>query len=152
MILHTGELDSIIYHDALMIRHKVFVEEQQRPRELEFAYDEASCLHLVYYHQDLPAGTVRLLPVAPDLVKIQRMAILPEFRGQKLGSQLINAAEELASAYGYPAVVLDAQEHAIPFYEKMNYVPTGEPAFIRPNATIKNLPMIKQLAGQLKLA
>ncbi|MGX7058974.1 GNAT family N-acetyltransferase [Vagococcus humatus] len=152
MILHTKNLHTKIFRDGANIRKKVFVEEQQRPLRVEFTYDEAKCIHLVYYIDQRPAGTLRLYPLSAHIAKIQRVAILPEFRGQKLGSKIIAAGENLAREYGYLAVVLDAQEHAIPFYDKLNYVPTGEETFILPKTTILHLPMIKQLEPLEQLA
>ena len=120
MIFHTRELDSKIYTDAIHIRREVFVLEQEVPEELEFE-SEAACIHFVSYLAGLPVATVRLLPLSSELGKIQRMAVLSDYRGHYLGQTLMKEVELVAKNQGLATLQLGAQIQALPFYEKLGY-------------------------------
>ncbi|MDO4435738.1 MAG: GNAT family N-acetyltransferase [Cardiobacteriaceae bacterium] len=121
MLKSTKDLDSGIYRDALAIRRKVFMEEQEVSEALEIDEDEGSCLHLVWYEGDKALCTARLLPRTEGLVKIQRVAVLKEARGLGLGAKIMREAEALAREMGAKRLKLGAQNHAIAFYEKLGF-------------------------------
>lgn len=105
----------------------VFVDEQQVPKALEVDEDEAAAIHFVLYEEDQPLATLRLLPLSPSQVKLQRMAVQQDARQKSLGKRLILFAENYANEQGYQTITLGAQQTAIPFYEKIGYQPQGEP-------------------------
>lgn len=110
--------------DARKVRYSVFVVEQNVPVEIELDDNDAVCVHAVAYDDAGRAvGTGRLLPDT----HIGRMAVLPTCRGQGVGSQLLRALIHEARLRSYPEVVLSAQLHAIPFYERHGFIPEGEP-------------------------
>lgn len=123
----TTDLSNQVYLDALSIRYTVFVDEQQVPKALEVDEDEAAAIHFVLYEEDQPLATLRLLPLSPSQVKLQRMAVQQDARQKSLGKQLILFAENYANEQGYQTITLGAQQTAIPFYEKIGYQPQGEP-------------------------
>ena len=123
----TTDLTNQVYLDALSIRYAVFVDEQQVPKALEVDEDEAAAIHFVLYEEDQPLATLRLLPLSPSQVKLQRMAVQQDARQKSLGKQLILFAENYANEQGYQTITLGAQQTAIPFYEKIGYQPQGEP-------------------------
>ena len=123
----TTDLTNQVYLDALSIRYTVFVDEQQVPKALEVDEDEAAAIHFVLYEEDQPLATLRLLPLSPSQVKLQRMAVQQDARQKSLGKQLILFAENYANEQGYQTITLGAQQTAIPFYEKIGYQPQGEP-------------------------
>ncbi|AQT56786.1 hypothetical protein NUITMVRE32_14120 [Enterococcus faecium] len=93
-VVQTKDTMSNIYLDAVRIRHQVFVVEQGVPLSREIDKDEAHCIHFVLYSDKKePQGTVRLLPLENGKMKLQRMAILSEYRHQGLGKILIEEAE-----------------------------------------------------------
>src|SRR5690606_33192392 len=95
--------------EAGRIRLEVFVQEQQVPLEEELDARDAQCLHAVAYDADGQAmGTGRLLPDG----HIGRMAVRKAWRGQGVGSLLLNALMDAARRRGDAEVVLDAQLHA----------------------------------------
>ena len=78
-VVQTKDTLSDIYLDAVRIRNQVFVKEQGVPITREIDQNEAHCIHFVLYSdQNLPCGTVRLLPLENGKMKLQRMAILAE--------------------------------------------------------------------------
>jgi predicted GNAT family N-acyltransferase len=54
------------------------------------------------------------------------MAVLPAWRRRGIGTRLLRAVLEEASAAGFDAVALAAQLPVIPFYEKLGFEPYGE--------------------------
>lgn len=142
-ILITKDTMSEIYLDAVKIRHKVFVQEQGVPLEREIDKDEAYSIHFVLYTDDhKAAATVRLLPLNMQELKLQRMAVLKEFRGQKLGDALIQEAELFAKQQNFSQIRLDAQLNAQTFYESHGYFTYGE---VFQDAGIDHIHMKKDL-------
>lgn len=142
-ILITKDTMSNIYLDALRIRHKVFVQEQRVSMEEEVDKDEAYSIHFVLYlNPDEPVATVRLLPLNDTQVKLQRMAVLPEKRGQHYGETIILEAEKFAQEQGFKEIILGAQLTAETFYEKLGYQSYGD-VFL--DANIEHHHMKKEL-------
>jgi predicted GNAT family N-acyltransferase len=107
---------------ARRVRRAVFVQEQQVPEALEWdEWDERSVHFLAQTPAGEPIGTGRLLPGA----FIGRMAVMPAWRGQGVGSALMNALLALARQRGERTVRLSAQTHALPFYARFGFEPEG---------------------------
>ena len=105
------------------IRRLVFIVEQQVSKEEEWdGKDENSWHWLATDTQDIPIGTARLLPDG----QIGRMAVLLHHRKFGVGSALLRLAVEKASHLGFPRVFLNAQTHALGFYERAGFVAEGE--------------------------
>jgi predicted GNAT family N-acyltransferase len=105
------------------IREQVFVKEQKVPLELEMDEHDAHCYHLLAHDGAGHAvGTARLLLNG----YIGRMAVLAPYRGRGIGSQLLEATVELAKTQGLNTLYLNAQTHAIGFYEKHQFRVVGE--------------------------
>lgn len=109
-------------HDASRVRYEVFVIEQNVPVDIELDVHDAECIHAVAYDEsDRPVGTGRLLPDA----HIGRMAVSQAYRGQGVGSLLLDQLIHEARRRGYAQVVLSAQTHALPFYERHGFIAEG---------------------------
>jgi predicted GNAT family N-acyltransferase len=107
---------------ASRVRFAVFVEEQRVPAEIELDERDAGCVHALALLEGRVVGTGRLLPDA----HIGRMAVLKDARGRGVGGQILEALVARARARGDAEVVLSAQVHAIPFYERHAFQPFGE--------------------------
>lgn len=104
------------------IRHAVFVEELGIPEHLEWDGQDAGAAHLIARAEDgTVAGTVRLLPDG----RIGRMAVLRAWRGQGIGTALLQALLELARREGFTELRLHAQVPAIAFYRRFGFRPDG---------------------------
>lgn len=126
MIQHTEQTTNQIYDDSLAIRKKVFMEEQKVPLELEIE-DEDQCIHFVLYTESgQPAATCRLFKKRNNQVKLQRMAVLKPFRQKGLGKEIMLAAETYAIDHHYDWIYLDAQTHALGFYQQLGYEAFGD--------------------------
>ncbi len=109
--------------DLRAVREPVFIIEQAVPAELE--WDEADPLSIHVLARDgsgAAIGTARLTPERG----IGRMAVLAPWRGQGVGSALLQALIERARELGHPAVELHAQTHAIGFYERFGFAAFGD--------------------------
>jgi len=113
------------YRDALKVREAVFIHEQKVPPELEIDEYEKEAVHFVVYDDGTPVGAGRLRN-KNGFGKVERICVLPSHRHKKIGSLIMEAIERKAKALGYQTLLLNAQTHAIPFYEKLGYQITSE--------------------------
>jgi predicted GNAT family N-acyltransferase len=103
------------------IRFRVFVDEQGVPAEMELDEFDAVSRHVVALADGEPVGAGRLLPDG----HIGRMAVLAGWRGQGVGSALLEALVAEASRQGMTRLVLSAQTHALDFYARFGFAPEG---------------------------
>ncbi|WNO11235.1 GNAT family N-acetyltransferase [Teredinibacter sp. KSP-S5-2] len=106
------------------IRKEVFCQEQGFPEkdEVDEWDHNPTTLHLLAYSRNLPAGTVRVLNTG----QIGRLAVLPQFRQQGIGSQLLVHATRHALIHCDQPVFLNAQQHAIHFYQQLGFQAAGD--------------------------
>ncbi len=123
-----------------MIRHEVFIVEQQVPEELEWDGVDADCRHVLALDKslDLPIGTGRLVPDG----QIGRMAIRKDYRRQGIGYAILQKLIELSIRDGQTQVFLHAQLYAVAFYQKAQFKVSGE-TFME--AGIAHVTMIKSI-------
>jgi predicted GNAT family N-acyltransferase len=106
------------------IRFEVFCVEQRVPEELEWDGIDVDCLHAIAEDgMGRPVGCGRLLPDG----HVGRMAVLAAWRGKGVGSALLDHLVALARARGDAKAMLNAQTHALPFYERHGFAAVGEP-------------------------
>ena len=117
--------NNIMYNQCLEIRKRVFVEEQNVPMDREVDEYEDTATHILLI-DDEPIGTVRYRPASDDMIKVERMAVLPEERGRKLGFKLMEFVHDHAREHGYTRAKLGAQVHAIDFYKKLGYTVSSD--------------------------
>ena len=110
-------------HEAERVRVMVFVAEQKVPREMEFDEDDKTAEHFIAFDgRHMVMACARLL----DNGRIGRVAVLRPFRGRGIGEAVMKAVLERAKERGMKDVHLCAQVHALPFYERLGFVPYGE--------------------------
>jgi predicted GNAT family N-acyltransferase len=109
---------------AFGIRRAVFIEEQAIPEAEEWDDHDATATHLLIRVDGVPAATARVI-AAGDSAKIGRVAVMPAMRGTGLGRQVVGHALQFAAERGFRHAVLEAQLHAIPFYEGLGFVAEG---------------------------
>lgn len=115
---------------AFAIRKRVFVDEQGVDEALEIDSHEAASRHLLALSGDLPVGTLRVrLVEAGRVAKIERVAVLSEARGLRVGRALMVEALDLARAAGARTARLHAQVQAQAFYRRLGFASEGA-AFI----------------------
>ncbi len=110
---------------AWAIRRAVFIEEQHVPEEEEMDAEDADAFHALALDGQRPVGCGRM--VSHDgYVKIGRMAVLRERRGQGIGRSILEFLMGHAKRQGFGRAVLHAQLTAEGFYLKNGYIPEGE--------------------------
>lgn len=130
------------YQDAILIRRKVFVEEQDVPLHMELDEYDQTATHFVAYDGETPFGAGRIRTVESSIGKVERVCILPKYRGKNYGNLMMQCMEEYAQSKEFDKLKLNAQSHAVPFYEKRNYMITS-PEFLE--AGIPHRAMEKKL-------
>lgn len=111
--------------DAFAIRRKVFIEEQAVPEAIELDSLDQTSEHIVIYDEAQPIGTGRLL-IEEGIVLIGRVAVLKNYRSQKIGSSVVNLLRAKAFKNGAKEVHLHAQKAVQNFYEKLGFEAYGE--------------------------
>ncbi len=111
--------------EAMKIREKVFVEEQGFLEE--FDEIDSYAAHLVLFDQDEPIAACRFFQEKEkqDYI-VGRIAVIKEYRGQKIGAKVLRAAEEEIRRRKGSILRLHAQLRAKEFYEKQGYLSYGE--------------------------
>lgn len=104
---------------CLAIRRVVFIEGQDVPEDLEVDGDDPTCLHWLMHVDGKAIATARVTDLG-DTAKIQRVAVLPEYRGTGAGAALMRGIlQDLAGQF--QTAKLGSQTHAIGFYEKLGF-------------------------------
>ena len=111
---------------AWPIRKRVFIEEQGVPEDLELDEFDLTAQHALAYLNSQCIGTARLASLAGNIGRIGRMAVLPAYRSEGIGSQLLNALIANGKAQGITQFELHAQLSAIPFYERFGFIAQGD--------------------------
>lgn len=121
--------------DVLLIRRKVFQEEQHISRELDEDEYDKNALFVVIYdiessHSNLANGlavaTGRLIRDEQGNYKIGRIAVLKEKRGLQYGDMVVRMLVSKAFMNGAEKVYVGAQIYATGFYEKIGFMSCGE--------------------------
>lgn len=100
------------------------MREQNVPIEEERDEFDAAALHFLALRNGMGIGTARVvLKDNGATAKIGRVAVLRSARGLGVGAALIRHIEGSVDAATYS---LDAQTHALPFYERLGYSAHGE--------------------------
>jgi len=127
------------------VRKVVFVDEQLVPEDLEYdQYDQQADVEqfMISTQAGKVIGTARLRSYAENSGKVQRVAILAEYRGTGAGALLMEAVEKMAKDKGFHMLQLDGQLQARYFYERLGYHATGE-VFL--DANIEHISMAKKM-------
>ncbi|WP_080239762.1 GNAT family N-acetyltransferase [Spirosoma rigui] len=112
---------------AFSIRRKVFVEEQNVSAEEEYDEFETTSTHFLARVDSVPCGTARWRRTSNG-VKLERFAVLKEYRGQGVAKALVRAVlNDVFSQQPEPIerIYLHAQVSAMPLYAGFGFVPVG---------------------------
>lgn len=113
---------------AFKIRTTVFVEEQNVPPQDELDQYENSAVHFLAYANNEPVGTARYRYTDKG-IKLERFAVLKEFRQLGLGKALVNAVMKDIEANPDnqgKTCYLHGQVPVVEFYQSFNFIPEGD--------------------------
>ncbi|MDT4763084.1 GNAT family N-acetyltransferase [Sphaerochaeta sp. PS] len=117
------------------VRRSVFVEGQGVDEAIDFDGKDDSCAHLLLLLGQEAVGTLRIRKTSEG-TKLERIAVLEQYRGKQFGKLLVENALALVSGRVY----IHAQTRISPFYEKLGF--TVEDPTIYYEANIPHLTMI----------
>ena len=109
---------------AFAIRHKVFVEEQTVDPALEYDHHESISQHYLVYNNDIPCGTARWR-ITPKGIKLERFAILHEYRNQGIGDALVQKVLEDVLPLNQ-TIYLHSQLRACNLYRRNGFMEEGD--------------------------
>jgi len=123
------------WQHARGIRQRVFVEEQACPPgeewdEHDWGGPEADAHHVVGYEDGRPIATARWRVAmwrSEPVAKLERFAVLPDYRGGGRGRHLVRHLMDEARRAGLTTLFLHAQAHLEPFYRDFGFETVGEP-------------------------
>lgn len=116
--------EKVLFEKARVIRDKVFVQEQNVAEEEEFDEFEDESLHYLLYVDNKAIGTARWRHIG-NKVKLERFAVLKEYRGKGYGDFLVKTVLKDALKEG-KTIYLHAQLKAIPLYERSGFKKVGD--------------------------
>lgn len=123
------------------IRFAVFVAEQGVPVELEMDERDDACIHVLAYPVAADGAGAAAETRAPTSMaaavgtgridlgaggKIGRVAVEAAARGCGVGTAIMRALHEIATAHGLARVWCHAQVSAVPFYTRLGYRTVGD--------------------------
>lgn len=141
----TGEAD---WTAAQAIRQRVFVEEQGCAPEEEWDEHDPVSRHVLGMVEGEAAGTARWRAVrhsGQPAAKLERFAVLPEYRGRGFGRQLVRCLIEDARRAGFAVFVLHAQAHLQDFYAPFGFRRQGD---VFEEAGIPHVEMVLEKDGE----
>lgn len=121
------------------IRKEVFVVEQQIDAALEFDGIDAYCTHYIAYIANTPIATCRLR-TTNDGIKLERFAVLKEFRNKGIGKLLLEKILNDIIPQN-KIIYLNSQVSALNFYKNNNFTVVGNKFY---EADIEHYKMIYQ--------
>jgi predicted GNAT family N-acyltransferase len=128
--------------EAFEVRKRVFVEEQGISENLVFDDYDGEALHMVVEDGERVIGTARVLFLAANQAKVERMALLEPFRRKGIGRKIISFLDEELRNRQVQLVVLHAQSGVVAFYKSCGFDELGSPFW---EAGIKHVKMQRRL-------
>ncbi|MCU7800508.1 MAG: GNAT family N-acetyltransferase [gamma proteobacterium symbiont of Lucinoma myriamae] len=121
------------------IREQVFIQEQNVPVELEWDGLDDKAIHILaetvtidkqMTNKKLAIGTARITLNKTNAqfttAHIGRMAVLAAWRGQSIGSKILQLCIDECKRLKATRIILNAQVNVIPFYQKAGFEITSE--------------------------
>ena len=128
--------------DAFDVRRQVFVEEQGISEDLVFDGRDQEALHIVVKDGERVIGTARVLFLADNQAKLERMAVTEAFRRKGIGRRIISFLNKELGNKQVEQVVLHAQHGVVEFYRSCGFEESGLPFW---EANIKHTKMQRRL-------
>tara|TARA_Y100000590_G_C15555544_1_gene952659 strand:- start:625 stop:1101 length:477 start_codon:yes stop_codon:yes gene_type:complete len=136
-VLHIQGNDSLI--EVMEIRRQVFIVGMGIPKSLEVDGLDTEADHFLAMSNELPVGTVRIRYIYNETIKLERCAVLRDFRRRGIGSLLVKSCINFATDSGITTITLNSQLDAVNFYKTFGFRSVGN-TFIE--AGIKHVKMV----------
>jgi len=106
------------------IRKSVFTDELQISESELFDDFDNSCDHFLIFDGQNVIGSLRII-IMKQKIKLERMAILKEFRTKNYGKKTISQILEYYTALGFSQIFLDSINSVKEFYKKCGFIEEG---------------------------
>ena len=135
------EIKKISSLETYPVRHEVL--RKGKPIETcQFkGDDDENTTHFGLYVEDKLVGIISIFKenniLFPELnqFQIRGMAVLEAFQGKGFGAELVKSTENHCMNFNANLIWFNAQENAVPFYEKLDYQIIGD-SFLIPDVGI----------------
>ena len=107
------------------IRETVFTNELGISKQELFDSHDETCDHFLIFDGKEIAGSVRILSME-KVVKLERMAILKDFRTKNYGKNCIFHLKEYYSVHDVSHIILDSIYSVRGFYKKCGFIEEGD--------------------------
>lgn len=101
---------------AMARKHHITLEQEFDEHDSD---PQTRCMLLL--DGDFPVACARYYPIGGTAVMLGRIVVLPEYRGQGLGSRIVRECEQRAAAEGFRLAVLESRTGKTGFYERLGY-------------------------------
>ena len=130
--------------NVLNIRNIVFVGEQNCPYDIEVVpNEEEEAKHFLICYKDIPVGTIRYRDMGERTYKIERFAILKDYRGHGYGKDaFLYLVAKLEENFNPCTIYFNAQYQLFDYYKALGFTEEGETFY---EANIKHIKMVKKV-------
>ena len=129
---------------VLDIRNRVFVIGQNCPYDVEVVpEEEKEAKHFLIYFKEEPVGTIRYRQTGEREFKLERFAILEQYRGKGYGKEaFLYLVNKLGEDYNPCTIWFNAQYQLLDYYKKLGFDEEGDTFY---EANIKHIKMVKKI-------
>ncbi|MGN0144223.1 MAG: GNAT family N-acetyltransferase [Clostridium sp.] len=117
--------ESKLYDSAIDLRYREFYVTSNRAKEAIFDEFEDKSLRIVAYIDDKVIGHARLF-IHEDIGEITQVVVDHEYRGMKIGFEIMTRLMEKARELKVKHITLDARVYAVDFYKRFGFETQGE--------------------------
>lgn len=107
------------------LRKEVFGIEEKAPETLFIIDDkdmESTISSFILRLEGIPVASCRYIKIDDEVIKLQRMVVLKEYRKKGLAREILKYLEVDAIKSGFKKIIMDSAESAAIFYEKCGYI------------------------------
>lgn len=108
------------------VRIRVFQDEQGVDAALEFDGLDQTATHFLANNGEKAIATARVRFLDQRTAKLERVAVLPEFRKYGVGRKIVETALEFLANQNISDLRIHAQISVVAFYQKLGFVTEGE--------------------------
>ncbi len=142
IIIRKIEYGSDEYHQELKLRNEILRKPLNLNIHNEDLASEKEQIHFGAFHEKKLIAVLVIKKLNDKEVKIRQVVVRKKYQGSKIGTRIMNRAEEYALQQGFVRIKLKARRRSAGFYIKLGYQRTGEETW---EVTLPHWPMFKEL-------
>ncbi|MEJ0024658.1 MAG: GNAT family N-acetyltransferase [Rhizomicrobium sp.] len=107
------------------VRARVYCGEQRCPHDEEFDGNDFTATQILARSGGEPIGSLRIRYFG-SFAKIERLAVLPAYRGTGTGLEIARLGIDLCRDKGFARLYAHVQKRLVPFWERLGFRPAGQ--------------------------